>query len=731
MPHLNFLSSVEVFSGIAPWDWRPTEPFPAEILGKNNKKARDLWANNPKTISNFYTGYEALNENGRIRQGEEGNPPVKEHFLVADYDFPTSTEAALAEARKFKPVPNRLEKTMSGNWRAVWFLARPIIIPSYAWAREFKKSFKGFAFDPVGLLPGFDNGAWEAPERFWTNSGEWFALHDDPIPAERIAGWHFQASSKFNWKKNFSTLAIPAKVVGPELAKKYPRFADWPGEFELDSQGPTFWVDSSLSPKSAIVRETGMQTFSDHAGKGFFTWTELLGADFTKNYAADALGRAVENIYYDGKNYFLLEDKGWRAHDVSNISRALKVERGVSCIPGKDGVSDLDRTIRHIQRAQCIDGAAPIVCRRPGILQINGSTILNTLRTSFLAPAAEAQVWGPSGNFPWLSGFLGHFFDRGDRRQLERFLAWASHFYRSGITYSPASGLVAIIAGNTGTGKSFLVHGILGKLCGGATDVSRFLMGADDFGSENFTKAVWAIDDGKSSADSVQHKVFSENLKRAAANDTVKCHEKFRVPVDICWFGRVCVTLNKDSESMRMIPDLGISIIDKINLFHANDTRIIFPARQEQEAIVDRELPYFAAYLRDYVWPAHCVGTHRFGVAPWQDAEISGRAQQASPAAAFNEILDAWRSDYFGTRQTEAVEWRGTSLDLQRSILTDPTMVQAVRDYSITRIGRMLGALTEASGSGVTSVGKQHGKGIYRIARPDDLPLSPNKQQQK
>lgn len=694
MYHLSFLSSTKVLTGIVPWDWKPTTPFPQGIRG--DKKARDEWASNPHTVSNFYTGYEGLNDNLRIRQGgENGNPPVKEHFLVADFDSPVSEEMALAEAKKFNPQPNRLEKTLSGNWRAVWFLEVPIVLPSYEFAKFFKKTFAAIAFAPEKMLPGFDRGAWEAPERFWTNSGQWFVIHNEKIPADRIIGWQFLASEKFNWKKAFNSIAIPAELAAEELQKNFPRFSIWPGEFVLGAQGPSFWVDGSTSPMSAIVRETGMQTFSDHAGKGFFPWVELLGSAFTKQYEADAVGRAVQGIFYDKRSYWLREDCGWQAYDVSNLTRILQVDRGVSVRPDTNGVSDIARTIRHVQRSQTVVGAAPFVCRRPGLVNVNGSLFLNTHTTPFLSPAPGLQVWGPEGNFPWLSNFFEKFFDRGDAKQLQHFLSWLAHFYRSGITFTPRSGLLTVVAGEADAGKSFLAHGIIGKMVGGAADAGKLLSGDDNFGSENFQKALWAIDDGKTSADYIDHRRFSEGLKRAAANDTVSYHEKYRVPCVISWFGRIIISLNKDAESLRIIPDLEISIRDKISLYHCADKTIKFPSRDEIDAIVDRELAFFCSFLRDFVIPEEFIGSNRFGVKPWQDAEIFGRAQQSSPAQAFREILDSWSEWYFTTRTTDADFWEGGSVDLNREIQCDASLKLAMQPYNnINVLGRRLHSLS-------------------------------------
>jgi hypothetical protein len=724
--YLERLKSTSVLRGEAPWKFKPATPFPAGILGSANKKARGEWANSLNTVSNFYTGYEGLNSSGRIRvgKGEESNPPVKEHFLVADFDCPTPVEQALERANKFNPRPNYLERTMSGNWRAVWLLEKPINIPSLAWAKFFKEKFAKYAFNLENLLPGLDKSAWEAPERFFTNSGEWYTLHEEPIPAERVSGWEFLASKDFNWKKNAEGLAIPAEVVGPELEKKFPRFADWPGEFVVGSQGPTFWVADSTSPKSAIVRDTGMQTFSDHAIKGFYTWTELLGGQFTRDYEADFMGRAVENIFFDSKDYWVAEENRWRVYNKADTIQILKVNRGVSDTRDKSGISDTDKAIRFVQQYNRIEGAVPLVCRRPGLVTLNQNRLLNTLTTTFLAAAPGAQVWGPTGSFPFISNFLEKLFDRGNPQQLQNFLSWLALFYRSGLYHEPTSGLCAVFAGAAGTGKTYLTQGIIGGLVGGHAEATKYLAGKNEFGSENYYKALWVVDDAESAADPVEHKRFSEGLKRAVANDSALFHEKYRVPVSVSWFGRVVICLNKDADSLRVIPDLDISIQEKISLYHTADETIEFPIRKVQDEITARELPFFAAFLRDFVVPDCCVGKSRFGVRYWHDPEIYDRAKAVTPSATFAELLDCWRGPYFTHTESTAEFWEGTALAFHSELATNKTLEHVLREYKHNTIGKHLSALSSQPDSGVTHR-ILSGKKLYCIERPKDLPFPP------
>ena len=149
----------------------------------------------------------------------------------------------------------------------MWLLEEKILFASYEFAKHFLKTFADFAFDPSAGCPGFDRKAWEAPERLWTNGCDWRKLHDNKIRADVTRGWLVKASGSYKFTEREFGTAIPLEEVKKALTDKYSGFAAWPGEFSLNAMGPTFWVDESKSPKSATVRETGIQTFSAHAGR--------------------------------------------------------------------------------------------------------------------------------------------------------------------------------------------------------------------------------------------------------------------------------------------------------------------------------------------------------------------------------------------------------------------------------------------------------------------------------
>jgi hypothetical protein len=212
----------------------------------------------------------------RVKTGtDEGNPPRFCYALVGDFDHPLADAEVIELCKACSTVPNWIEKTLSGNWRVVWLFESPIPVVSFEWMTKFLKAFDKFGFSLTGLLPGLDEKAFTNPTRYWTNSGQWTKLNPNPISENVTAGWVIKFNTTYNFSRE-DAVNIPFDVIIPALKEKYAAgFAEWPGDFVVGSQGPTFWVPASKSPKSAIVHEGGIYTFSGNASQSFYTWADL------------------------------------------------------------------------------------------------------------------------------------------------------------------------------------------------------------------------------------------------------------------------------------------------------------------------------------------------------------------------------------------------------------------------------------------------------------------------
>lgn len=100
----------------------------------------------------------------------------------------------------------------------------------------------------------------------------------------------------------------------------------------------------------------------------------------------------------------------------------------------------------------------------------------------------------------------------------------------------------------------------------------------------------------------------------------------------------------------------------------------------------------------DWDIPKELLGDSRYGIKEYHDPELVTTSKHSSATAGFAEILDEWKTHYFGVQNKEAKEWRGTATALMRAIITyDPGMEQIMHGYNHAAVQRKLTTLT-ASG---------------------------------
>lgn len=715
------LASVSVSSSLKPWEFTSLINVPIRCLGKDGKKARHDWMTSIKTKFHAYSLFEGTNSNGRVSRGakeREGNPPTYMHGIAADYDFPLTDAEVWAAIGRMDIKPTWWERTLSGNVRLVWMFSRKLPLPSFGFAVAFLEAIDKVL--PIRQLAGLDEGALKAPERMFTNGCIWRQVSKTLVSWALLQGAWLEVSRKFDWKGPEFGVTIPLDVVAGKLREKYPRFAEWDGDFTLDSMGPTFWVDGSVSSKSAIVRETGMQTFAGHAHKAFFSWSELIGADFCDKYKTEQLGKAVEGIYYDEKSYYSKNAYGvWCIDPKENIIGLLKHERGMSDLKRKgESMSELERALVYIQRHNRVKTAASFAFFPEGMIDILGDRSLNIHTKKALEPCPEPAVWGPDGNFPWLSNFFDNFFTTPD--QLPYFLSWLSYFYKNCYHRSPRSGQALFIGGGTSVGKTFLTRGVIGSLVGGFAEAQDYLLGRDKFNGELCDCALWVIDDNAVALDHKTHKAFSEGVKRTVANPSMKCNNKFLKACTTVWLGRLIVTFNTDLESMGIMPNMDLSLKEKIMVFRAVEVSLVaFMPLDQMERMLARELPAFARFLLDYVIPPQCLAKDpRFAVESYLEPTLMSVNAQSSIAGTFTEILEEWACEHFTNREPTANKWEGTALQLHKAILMDGSLTEAMKAFNVPSVGRMLTTLAAKKVIDIRAVGDE-GKRIFTVNRDE------------
>ena len=677
-------TSVEL---IAPWEFKGL--VPADVRGPKAKKARSAWMQNPETQHSAYSGWEGLNPSLRLSDAPDGNPPYALRALVGDYESSVGPEELAAGLRRIGQAfaPMWQETSLSGYAHFVWPLEKPILVPN----RAFAVALLEFILKEMKLqnfVVGLDVPAFTSPERYYTNSCGWRKVSDNVLPHDLVAGWVMKVAEKFTFKGQ-GAVKIPLDVVWSEIQRKFPG-VDWPGDFVVGSQGPSFFVSGSSSPKSAIVKEEGIYTFSQHATKPWWSWKDLLGAAFVSNYESRALGAAVEGIFHDGQSYWRCTGRGiWRPYTKEDTASHLKLAKGLSSQAARGEGSEVERALEHIRTWNDVVGAAPFVFRPAGALEVgHRDRVLNTFTRRVISPVDGPVKWGPGGQFPFISEYIGGLLDPVE--QLDFLLAWMKRFYEGALNLSLEGGQNVFLVGPVGTGKTLFSTVLLARLVAGHAPAENYLLGKTDFNSQLFEHALWTVDDTSANDDAPTHRKFSSIVKRMAANTTFEYHAKFRVPTQVHWRGRVVITLNSDEESIRLLPDLDISILDKLMIFRASNRRMPFGSNKEVEAQIDRELPYFARYLLDYEVPERCKGSSRFGVAPYHEASLVRVAQLTSGLNSFLEILEDWRAEYFAEHSEP---WVGTAHQFLVELHRDAAKSTVLRGLNIQRVMMQLSAL--------------------------------------
>jgi hypothetical protein len=644
----------------------PCEPWTSAYLRPQmaSKNAFREWCNNPLTDHAFISAVTGVSPTLRV---SESNPPHQMSGLILDYDAipPGQPEFLLLNNAPPDLRPAYVSRTFSGNCRVIYRFESPQPIFGLEYGREFvKKCQKELMLKK--LLPGFEEEALRDLAKHYEIGESWVPVGDGSavISNHILSAWMTWASAKVRWDTQ-------GPVIGVEALKEegQKRFPDrWPGgwdKFEFNIRGPRFWDESASDPMAAIVRESGMQYFSD--GGGFMSWEAIFGAAFIRKFNDNRKGAAIANVWYDGKEYWQKTMGGlWACTNKGDMAADLRIGKGLSISAAKTGeASEVDQALYDIRHLKRVKAAGPFLYRPDGVYNFNGVQYLNTSTLRPIEPVVDLVT--DCENWPWIAEFLSSFFDPED--QLDYFLSWLKHFYVGAITQNPQRGLATFIAGPVGVGKTMLNKGIIGQLMGGSQDAGSFLVGGDKFNDPLLGAPLWTIDDEVLAGDQKQRNAFAQMVKKIVANDRLTMRAMHKSGVDMEWRGRAVITLNDDPESLRILPDIEVGNADKTNLHKSKKPSV---TTWPTDAQLAAELPFFGAFLRDMEVPEHCrppADNPRFGVMPYKHPDLVVVAGSSSPSASFEELLQLWRKDWFapgGPGENEQV-WTGNPTGLHAS----------------------------------------------------------------
>lgn len=677
-----------------------------------DKTAYAAWCHDAGTFHVFYVLAEP--ENPALRSS--GQNPIKFlHGLIADYDgSPELIKAELAKLKFDKGIaPTWVTTTFSGKARLLWAFERPVPV----FTAELMTKFKAIMLRELRvdkLLPGLDTGAWENPHTPFELGTDWRQPWGDVrVPHTTVMTAIHDASAKAKWKVDGPE--IPLEAVAAEVDRRWP--GRWGGGFLEGAKGVRFWDPAADNPTGCTIRKTGVQAWTGESR--FLPWPEILGADFVAKYRANRIGSAIGGCYFDGRDYWSRDEEGnWRAFNGPQMSRRLAVKHRLSSETRRGEASEVASALTAIEDCRAVDGAFPCLYLQDEVVRDGVRKYLNISRVRTLPTSEQRREWGEG--FPWIAAYLDGLFEE---KQRAIFLSWLAHFYNNARRGTPRKGHALFISGDVSAGKTFLSQFVIGGLMGGHEEASSYILGTTNFNEQLFSAPVWCIDDAVMAADAKRHGVYSQMVKKIVANPYQDYSPKFKKSVSFRFHGRLVVTMNNDANSVKILPNIEHSILDKLVILKAGKPGTSFKGA---EVTVRQELPAFADFVSNWQIPDWLQTkpdqTTRFGHDAWAHEELIETANDSSASAGVRELLEMWRTAYF--RRSNDTEWTGSCINLYSELQNTESTASVVKSVANHRnvLGTQMQNLISQGCDWITFHRSKKGRN-YSIRRPEDLPL--------
>jgi hypothetical protein len=641
------LVASEVFRAL-PWEWNPEQPLPEDLAVKAH---RSNWAEQPTTKHCFYSGFVGKIAALRVN---EANPAQQMVGLVADIDVALDQEVLLQGVKRipegFRPM--WFAKTLSNHWHLVLPFSRPFVPGACSkefWNFFLKSLVKKLTWDN---LIGLDKAIFRNAQYYFNYSPSWFEIEGTcPLDTSIASSLLVDALAH--------SLSITKEAAGlsdkeaafAALAKKYPRFAiEWDGlSLQPGTMGTTFWDPESQSPKSAKVLREGILSFAEHnGGKAFWSWADLLGADFVDRDQGTRDQDIMENVFYaeDENRYYVWSEKGmeegdpWMRKVPADMKNWLRSKGFSGKVPKGEELSEIDLLLQVIQEHNKVQGTGPYMFGPRVVKTPQGRQLNNYIGGKLVKPAVGPQVWGPDGGAPTICAIMSHMWK--DKDNLDMAMAFWKVAYEGQLYQRKELKQALCIVGSPHTGKTMFAQGLLAKSVGGAYPATAWLTGQKNFTGSQWYCPALTVDDGEMSATKVSHIHFSERLKAIASCGTVEHEQKFRGAMDVSWFGHVTIVTNRDSSVIsRSLPALSISNDDKVIIVETSEESIEF-RQTELEEIFEKEMPAFLRLLLDWKIPKHLETKGRYRLRAWKSPAIEKHVKRLEENHLFQTSVHRW-----------------------------------------------------------------------------------------
>jgi len=721
-----------------------TLPPPDYTQFGGDKKAFRRWCQNLGTAHHFLSCCEGVSAGLRVSDNND-NPIFKVHGILVDYDGkpPPDTLKYLNENRASEFQPTWLVHTFSGHCRLVWEFEKPFYPVG---SKHFKAFMQQVAKAMIlnAWLPGFEAGSLGDPAHYY-EQGAWEAISTSKVPVAHTELWAIEAAKSVVVKDGLGAVQykIPIERVGEEVEARFP--GKWTKDFVEGVRGPAFWADDSATSGSSVVFAEGMYCFSETVGAGFYPWERIFGKAFVEQFEADKVQEILkEPLHYDGKAFWRQSDEGvWDCLGREDFAQELRL-KGFSGRIGKgETSSEIDRIETAVKTTKRVSAVMPFLFYPEGKIWYEGDRYLNVSRAKPMQPAPPAAAPMdslPDGkqHFPFLYRLLTTMFydDTTTRKdphlqdtgvlQLERFLAWLKYFYVNSLEQHPKPGHAIVLAGLPDKGKTFLFKTVISTLMGGqmtgSSDGSGHLVGGEQWTDRLLRTPLILIDDNLMSADPRDVTKFTARVKKYVSSPTMIYNQKYRIQAEVPWFGRIVVLCNLDAESLRVLPNMSISVRDKISLFKASASRMQFGSWEKNQKMMRQELPALARFLVDWEIPERSTSTNpRFGVEVYHHPELLDESLQSGLDGIVLELLLNMQEELRKREDPKGGEWSGTytALHNQLSVLNERIMhdirprALAVCLGNLSRNSYDISSTRSRDGIRVWQVGKD----LFRVLR--------------
>ena len=632
------------------------------------------WANRPETKYLCFSTFAGGDETQRVKAGNIAKRMIG---VVADYDCELDSDEfkkCMDRAMDLEHPPQWVTRSCSGGLHVIWFFEEPILCHSNDGTVRFLKRL-GKEIRADSIAPSMDWGAFQDPSKYYLLGHDWTQVSKHVIGIKDLHLWQYESAVTSEFQKEAAE--IPLEVVKEEIDRQYP--GQWKGAFEERSRGRRFWDSSATNETAAVVFKTGMRCFT--GPQSFVTWREILGTKFVSKFESDRIGGAIEKYYFDGQNYLVRKsDGGYTIAGPREAQLALRGDHSLKKTAEKgENLSELEKALNLIHKEKRVKAGLPFAMRRERIIHYEGHDYFNTSVVRCLEPHDEPCEWGE--NFPKIAHWFEIIFGE---EQLKYQLAWLSYAYVNAYKGKPKKGQAQFLVGGVDTGKTLYNQHLLPLIFGGQQPASAYLTGkSDNFNDYMFEKYLWTIDDTTPTASRAFRNTFTGKIKEHVANSEFLMNGKNKQPGRAQWFGRMSITLNDDSANLKILPDLDMSIRDKLMIYKMTKYEDFTHEFMDE---VLAEAKYFCSYLLQHEIPKELFDL-RFGVKAYIDKSIEEVVSADSQWSAVADLLRIFRDYYYDADNNDEKDWSGTPSDLLLQLGKIEKAAILIRDMSPNRLG--------------------------------------------